>query len=107
MLTDFGSAAVLEHGAVSADLCLLPVGTPDYIAPEVLLLAEQVVIDGLTSTGLRHTYGLEVDWWSVGATVFELATGSAPFFASTIKETYERITSIDVSARDLPRRSTA
>jgi serine/threonine protein kinase len=42
------------------------VGTPDYLAPELLL-------------GTGH--GPEVDWWSLGAIVFELITGVPPFNA--------------------------
>lgn len=36
------------------------VGTPDYLAPELLL-------------GVGH--GPEVDWWALGAILFELVTG--------------------------------
>jgi serine/threonine protein kinase len=39
-------------------------GTPDYIAPEVLL-------------GLPH--GKEVDWWALGCILYELICGIAPF----------------------------
>ncbi len=42
------------------------VGTPDYLAPELLL-------------GTGH--GPEVDWWSLGAIVYELVTGVPPFNA--------------------------
>ncbi|GAM22967.1 hypothetical protein SAMD00019534_061420 [Acytostelium subglobosum LB1] len=45
------------------------VGTPDYIAPEIL-------------RGVEH--GKEVDWFSVGAMLFELLTGIAPFNAETV-----------------------
>ena len=42
------------------------VGTPDYIAPEVLLKAG---------------YGCECDWWSTGAIMFEMMVGCPPFFS--------------------------
>ena len=44
------------------------VGTPDYLAPELLL-------------GVGH--GPEADWWSCGVILFELVTGSPPFCADT------------------------
>lgn len=47
---------------------LRQVGTPDYLAPELLL-------------GTGH--GPEVDWWSLGAIVYELVTGVPPFNADT------------------------
>ncbi|XP_076905899.1 putative serine/threonine protein kinase IRE4 isoform X2 [Bidens hawaiensis] len=40
------------------------VGTPDYLAPELLL-------------GTEHGYA--ADWWSVGVILFELITGIPPF----------------------------
>ncbi|KAI3782476.1 hypothetical protein L2E82_12523 [Cichorium intybus] len=40
------------------------VGTPDYLAPEILL-------------GTEHGYA--ADWWSVGVFLFELLTGTPPF----------------------------
>ncbi|KAI3688902.1 hypothetical protein L2E82_46829 [Cichorium intybus] len=40
------------------------VGTPDYLAPEILL-------------GTEHGYA--ADWWSVGVILFELLTGTPPF----------------------------
>ena len=46
------------------------VGTPDYIAPEVL--------DG---KGLQNPV---IDWWSVGIMLFEFLTGIPPFNADTI-----------------------
>ena len=44
------------------------VGTPDYLAPELLL-------------GTGH--GAAADWWSLGATLFELLTGAPPFAGPT------------------------
>lgn len=43
-------------------------GTPDYLAPELLL-------------GTGH--GPEADWWSLGAVLFEFVTGIPPFNADT------------------------
>jgi serine/threonine kinase 38 len=53
------------------------VGTPDYIAPEVLL----------RSPG---GYGPAADWWSVGAVLFEALVGHPPFAAPTPAETVRR-----------------
>jgi serine/threonine protein kinase len=43
-------------------------GTPDYLAQEVLL-------------GTGH--GATVDWWALGAVMFEFFIGYPPFHAST------------------------
>jgi serine/threonine protein kinase len=41
-------------------------------------------------------YGRETDWWSLGATVYELVYGIAPFFANDISGTYELIMNHEV-----------
>ena len=35
--------------------------------------------------GLEEGYGKEVDWWILGAMLYELAYGVAPFFANDIR----------------------
>ena len=57
-------------------------GTPDYLAPELLL-------------GAPH--GPAVDWWSLGATLFELLTGAPPFNAATPEEIFDNVLSRRVS----------
>ncbi|KAG2436135.1 hypothetical protein HYH02_011643 [Chlamydomonas schloesseri] len=52
------------------------VGTPDYLAPELLL-----------STG----HGPEVDWWALGAILYEFITGAPPFNADTPEEIFDNI----------------
>lgn len=52
------------------------VGTTDYIAPEVLL---------------GQPYTQKVDFWSIGAIMYEMLFGYAPFAAETARETAFRI----------------
>ncbi|KAI3449792.1 hypothetical protein Pfo_006457 [Paulownia fortunei] len=52
------------------------VGTPDYIAPEVLL---------------KKGYGMECDWWSLGAIMFEMLVGYPPFYSDDPMSTCRKI----------------
>jgi serine/threonine protein kinase len=104
-LIDFGSAAPLSPPELDGSqlvpkrYTLVPSGTCDYISPEVLqahedaLLALELSDDGASPSISKETgsYGLEVDWWSLGAMLYELAYGIAPFFARDIRTTYLRI----------------
>lgn len=86
-ITDFGSAAPVVEGLVPPRHCGLPVGTPDYIAPEILLHAESL----FESDDGHESYGPMADWWSLAVVVYELATGDPPFFDQAISETYRKI----------------
>ncbi|KAM8961552.1 citron Rho-interacting kinase isoform 2-T2 [Pelodytes ibericus] len=79
-LVDFGSAARLTtNKTVNARL---PVGTPDYMAPEVLMVMNG---DG------KSTYGQECDWWSVGIIAYEMMYGKSPFTEGTSTKTFNNI----------------
>ncbi len=54
------------------------VGTPDYMAPETIAAA--VGFDGMLVTEEAFFFNpIAADWWSVGAVLFEAATGKALF----------------------------
>eukprot|EP00271_Cylindrocystis_brebissonii_P021593 TRINITY_DN780_c0_g1_i2.p1 TRINITY_DN780_c0_g1~~TRINITY_DN780_c0_g1_i2.p1 ORF type:complete len:443 (-),score=97.24 TRINITY_DN780_c0_g1_i2:1242-2570(-) len=57
-------------------LAFSTVGTPDYIAPEVLL---------------KKGYGLECDWWSLGAIMYEMLVGFPPFYSDDPMSTCRKI----------------
>lgn len=52
------------------------VGTPNYIAPEVIM-------DGF--------YSEECDWWSVGVILYEMLVGFAPFHSPDISSTCRKV----------------
>merc|ERR1711976_1014498 len=71
-IVDFGLSKYVKHKTKS--IC----GTPEYVAPEILLNAV---------TG----YGLSVDWWSLGVLVHELVTGVTPWRHPDIYTLYDMI----------------
>ena len=57
-------------------LAFSAVGTPDYIAPEMLR---------------KKGYTELVDWWALGVIIYEMIIGYAPFSADNNDEIYYKI----------------
>ncbi|CAN7938781.1 unnamed protein product [Ixodes hexagonus] len=56
-------------------------GTPDYLAPELLL---------------RQEHGAAVDWWALGVCLYEFLTGLPPFSDTTPEAVFTNILSRDL-----------
>lgn len=63
-LTDFGLSK-LNVSSNSSDRAYTICGTPEYLAPEIILD--------------KHGYGQSVDWWSLGVLFYDMLMGASPF----------------------------
>eukprot|EP01061_Rhynchopus_euleeides_P003559 TRINITY_DN12828_c0_g4_i1.p1 TRINITY_DN12828_c0_g4~~TRINITY_DN12828_c0_g4_i1.p1 ORF type:complete len:459 (+),score=171.37 TRINITY_DN12828_c0_g4_i1:148-1524(+) len=52
------------------------VGSPGYVAPEVLM---------------KQGYSMDCDWWSVGIILYEMLCGYPPFYADDVMQTCHKI----------------
>ncbi|CAK69732.1 unnamed protein product (macronuclear) [Paramecium tetraurelia] len=71
-LTDYGLAKFLSKGQVAQSI----VGTPEYLAPEVI-----------TQQGHAFT----ADWWCLGILIFEMLCGRTPFFSENRNQMFRNI----------------
>ncbi|KAK5113108.1 hypothetical protein LTR62_003687 [Meristemomyces frigidus] len=68
-LGDFGIVGQVEEGGASSKRRTI-IGTPHYLPMEMITAKTHQTAEG---------YGTELDIWSFGATVFEMATGQPPY----------------------------
>nr|XP_015220139.1 PREDICTED: serine/threonine-protein kinase Sgk2 [Lepisosteus oculatus] len=73
VLTDFGLCKEgIEPEGTTSTFC----GTPEYLAPEVLR---------------KQPYDRTVDWWCLGAVLYEMLYGLPPFYSRDVSEMYDHI----------------
>lgn len=82
-LVDFGLAKILE--APSGGKCHSMVGTPEYVAPEVIL---------------RKGYDCSVDYWNLGCVMHEMLLGRPAFLQSNIDQLLRAIVTETVDIPD-------
>ncbi|XP_019383299.1 PREDICTED: serine/threonine-protein kinase Sgk3 isoform X3 [Gavialis gangeticus] len=73
VLTDFG---LCKEGIATSDTTATFCGTPEYLAPEVIR---------------KQPYDNTVDWWCLGAVLYEMLYGLPPFYCRDVAEMYENI----------------
>ncbi|KAH8809593.1 kinase-like domain-containing protein [Flagelloscypha sp. PMI_526] len=81
-LIDFGSVAPFDQETrkVESKYCSMMCGTCDYVSPEILRAHEEAFVALEMESDAereRHrdayvVYGVEMDWWSFGAMIYEL-----------------------------------
>ena len=70
-LTDFGLAKFIKKSDIANTFC----GTPEYMAPEVIL-----------GKGCNRP----ADWWALGVLLYEMIYGIPPFYSTDVQKMYKR-----------------
>ena len=71
-ITDFGLSRMNVKVNEAKTIC----GTPEYLAPEIVL---------------KLGYGKPVDWWTLGSMIYEMMVGIPPFYTDKRQELFETI----------------
>lgn len=77
VLTDFGLSKMFEEQDKYEHRTGTFCGTPEYLAPEIILQDEE--------------YSYAADFWSLGTMLYEMMTGVTPFAADTPEDMYDRV----------------